>query len=49
MNMEQFKQCWDQLKGPLQRDWAKLTDNDLGQIKGDQARFQAIVQGATVS
>jgi uncharacterized protein YjbJ (UPF0337 family) len=44
MNTTQFKQCWDELKGPLKRDWAKLTEDDLDRIRGDQMRFQTIVQ-----
>jgi uncharacterized protein YjbJ (UPF0337 family) len=44
MNTQQFKECWDQLKGPLKRDWVKITEDDLGRISGDQMRFQGIVQ-----
>jgi uncharacterized protein YjbJ (UPF0337 family) len=41
MNRDQFKDCWDQLKVPLKRDWVKLTDDDLQRIRGDQEKFYA--------
>jgi uncharacterized protein YjbJ (UPF0337 family) len=36
MNQVQFKESWKQFKGPLKEQWAKLTDEDLLQIDGNQ-------------
>ncbi len=50
MNGVQFKESWKHFKGPLKEQWAKLTDEDLLQIDGDQAKFHSAVQaryGAT--
>ena len=44
MNQEQFKWSWDQLKGPLKKQWGTLTDDDLGQIEGDQEKFNGAIQ-----
>lgn len=34
MNWTQIEGQWDQLKGSFKHEWAKLTDDDLGMIKG---------------
>ena len=26
---------WDQIKGQVQKQWGKLTDDDLAEVKGD--------------
>ena len=44
MNAEQFQQCWRELKGPLRARWEKLTDDDLRDIDGNQAKFQSAIQ-----
>lgn len=44
MNQEQFKESWDQLKGPLKKQWGTLTDDDLRQIGGDQEKFNGAIQ-----
>ncbi len=44
MNDVQFKESWKQFKGPLKEQWAKLTDEDLLQIDGDQEKFHSAVQ-----
>ena len=35
MDKDIFKGKWEQLKGNVQKEWGKLTDDDLDQIKGD--------------
>ncbi len=34
MNREQIEGKWEQLKGRAKEKWAKLTDNDLLEIRG---------------
>lgn len=34
MNDQQFEGKWDQIKGKLQREFGKLTDDDVREIKG---------------
>ena len=36
MNSEQLKGNWNQLKGHVQKQWGKLTDDELDQIQGDR-------------
>ena len=36
MNSEQLKGNWTQLKGHIQKQWGKLTDDHLDQIQGDR-------------
>lgn len=35
MNTEDLKGKWNQVKGNVQKQWGKLTDDDLDVIKGD--------------
>ncbi len=35
MNKDVFKGKWNQLKGNVRKQWGKLTDDDVDQIKGD--------------
>jgi uncharacterized protein YjbJ (UPF0337 family) len=35
MNEDTFKGQWKQFKGRVRKQWGKLTDDDLDQIKGD--------------
>ncbi len=44
MTQEQFQQFWLQLKAPLKAKWEKITDNDLGEIQGNLAKFNDILQ-----
>lgn len=34
MNRDEFENKWDELKGKIQLRWAKLTSDDLADIKG---------------
>ena len=36
MNVDTLKGQWKQLKGKAQRQWGKLTDDELDQIEGDR-------------
>jgi hypothetical protein len=44
MNQEQFGQFWTQLKAPLKAKWEKITEEDLGEIQGDLAKFWTVLQ-----
>jgi hypothetical protein len=44
MNQEQFRQFWEQLRTPLKDTWAKITMEDLDEIKGDLATFGSVLQ-----
>jgi uncharacterized protein YjbJ (UPF0337 family) len=35
MKQEQVQGNWEQLKGNILKEWGKLTEDDLQQIKGD--------------
>ncbi len=35
MNKDIMEGKWEQLKGGVQKNWGKLTDDDLDVIKGD--------------
>jgi uncharacterized protein YjbJ (UPF0337 family) len=39
MNWQQIEGKWDQLKGDAQKQWGKLTDDDLTQAKGSRDHF----------
>jgi uncharacterized protein YjbJ (UPF0337 family) len=39
MNWTQVEGKWDQFKGEAQRQWGKLTDDDLTVIRGDRDKF----------
>ena len=44
MNMDQVKGNWKQVKGDVKVRWAKLTDNDLTYIDGQQDRLSGKLQ-----
>jgi hypothetical protein len=44
MNQEQFGQFWTQLQAPLKAKWEKITEEDLGEIQGDLAKFGTVLQ-----
>jgi uncharacterized protein YjbJ (UPF0337 family) len=39
MNWTQVEGKWDQFKGEAQRQWGKLTDDDMAMIRGDRDKF----------
>jgi uncharacterized protein YjbJ (UPF0337 family) len=44
MNWDTVKGNWKQWQGALQRQWGKLTDDDLTVINGDRIRLAGILQ-----
>ena len=44
MNENILKGKWNQIKGEVQKEWGKLTDNDLDHIEGELKRLQGVVQ-----
>jgi uncharacterized protein YjbJ (UPF0337 family) len=44
MNQEQFGQFWEQLRAPLKEKWGKITAEDLVEIQGNLATFDAVLQ-----
>ncbi|WP_447979356.1 CsbD family protein [Candidatus Nitrospira bockiana] len=44
MTREQFKSSWAEIKGPLQKQWERLTNDDLVQIAGDQDTFNRTIE-----
>jgi uncharacterized protein YjbJ (UPF0337 family) len=36
MNEDTLKGQWNQVKGTLRKQWGRLTDDDIDQIKGDR-------------
>ncbi len=39
MNWTQVEGKWDQVKGAAQKQWGKLTDDDLAQARGSRDEF----------
>lgn len=44
MNKDIFAGKWEQLKGTVQKNWGKLTDDDLDVIKGDSKKLVGKLQ-----
>ena len=44
MNTEVLKGKWNQLKGNVRKQWGKLTDDDVDQVKGDAEILQGRIQ-----
>lgn len=44
MNEDILKGKWNQLKGEVQKEWGKLTDNDVDKIEGEIAHLKGIIQ-----
>ncbi len=44
MNEDIFKGKWKQFRGAAQKQWGKLTDDQLDQVNGDRTKFLGIVQ-----
>jgi uncharacterized protein YjbJ (UPF0337 family) len=39
MNWDQVEGRWDQFKGAMKSKWSKLTDDDLGNLKGKRQQI----------
>ncbi len=44
MNNEQFEGNWKQLKGKVQQQWGKLTEDDINQISGKREELEGRIQ-----
>ncbi|HRJ12909.1 MAG TPA: CsbD family protein [Alphaproteobacteria bacterium] len=44
MNKDTIAGEWKQIKGDLQRQWGKLTDNTMDQINGDRTKLLGAIQ-----
>lgn len=44
MNWDRIEGNWKQFKGDVQRQWGKLTDDDLDVIKGNHEKLVGKVQ-----
>lgn len=44
MNWDQIKGKWKQMTGSVQKEWGKLTDDDLDQIEGDRTKLVGKIQ-----
>lgn len=44
MNTDRLKGKWEQLKGNVQKEWGKLTNDDLDVIKGDSKVLAGKIQ-----
>jgi len=44
MNKDILQGEWSELKGSVQKQWGKLTDNDLDQINGDRTKLSGRIQ-----
>ncbi|MDN2581783.1 CsbD family protein [Aquibium sp. ELW1220] len=44
MNRNQMEGNWEQLKGKVQSQWGKLTDDDLQVIEGDRKQLAGRLQ-----
>lgn len=44
MNRDQIQGNWKQLKGKVQQQWGKLTDDDLDHIEGRQEELEGRIQ-----
>ncbi len=44
MNPNIFKGKWKEIKGEIAKSWAKITDDELEQTKGDLVKIAGLVQ-----
>ena len=44
MNADTLKGQWNQIKGHVRKQWGKLTDDDIDQIRGDAQILAGKVQ-----
>lgn len=46
MNRDIFEGKWNQMKGEVQKQWGKLTNDDLDQINGNRTKLAGKIQEA---
>lgn len=44
VNWDQIKGQWKQMQGDVRKQWAKLTDDDIQEARGDREKFEGKVQ-----
>ncbi|MCI4660904.1 MAG: CsbD family protein [Neomegalonema sp.] len=44
MNWDQVEGKWKQLKGSVQSQWGKLTDDEIDQTAGDRKKLEGKIQ-----
>lgn len=44
MNKDILQGKWDQVRGEVQKQWGKLTDDSLDQINGDRLKLSGKIQ-----
>lgn len=44
MNKDIFEGKWKQFKGDIQKEWGKLTDDDLDRIAGNREKLEGALQ-----
>jgi uncharacterized protein YjbJ (UPF0337 family) len=44
MSDDIFKGKWKQLRGQIQQQWGKLTNDDLDRLQGTQTEFEGLLQ-----
>lgn len=44
MNWDEVQGKWKQMTGRVQKEWGKLTDDDLDQVEGDRDRLVGKIQ-----
>ncbi|MBT8144156.1 MAG: CsbD family protein [Gammaproteobacteria bacterium] len=44
MNSDQIEGNWKQFKGEAQRQWGKLTDDELDRIEGNSTKLAGAIQ-----
>ncbi len=44
MTNDVFKGQWKQIKGEVQKQWGKLTNDDLDKINGDRLKLEGAIQ-----
>ena len=44
MNKDIIEGNWEQLKGSIKKQWGKLTDDHLDEIKGDKQKLAGRIQ-----
>lgn len=44
MNEDVLKGKWKQLKGEVQKEWGKLSHNDVDQVEGELTKLEGMIQ-----
>ncbi|MCH2546382.1 MAG: CsbD family protein [Alphaproteobacteria bacterium] len=44
MNRDIFEGNWKQLKGEIQRQWGKLTNDEIDEVEGNRMKLVGLIQ-----